>query len=248
MNAFNREEQNTATRLVTLAERRRQLVEEYGYLVKKVARRMGQRIAHAGNCIEVEDLYAVGIVGLFDAEARYDASTGHTFETFAEFRIKGEMLDELRRRDFMPRRLRVKSNRLEKATRRLHMELGRKPTAEELAQALEISIEDFEKLRREVENYRFVPVDDCFDLHVECESAFQKMVRRQEVEIFATLMERLSERERMVLDLYFFRELNLKDIGEILGVTEGRVSQIKTATIAKMRKMAAEMETVEVAA
>jgi RNA polymerase sigma factor for flagellar operon FliA len=240
MNAFDRNDAQltTTTRLVTLAERRRILVEKYGYLVKKVAGRMAQRIAHAGNCIEVDDLYAIGIEGLFDAEARYDASTGHSFETFAEFRIKGAMLDELRRRDFMPRRLRVKANKLERVARNLHRRLEREPTNAELATAMDLSVADYLKLERDVAAYRFVPVETVLDLEVSTPTPHQQAVRRQKIEIFAELLQQLSEREQLVLDLYFFRDLTLREIGDVLGVTEGRVSQIKSATVKKLREMA----------
>jgi len=218
-------------------DQRRQLVERYAPMVKRVARRIWRRLPSGQSGLEQDDLISAGIVGLLEAEKRYDATCGRPFETFAEFRVKGAMLDELRRRDPFPRRLRVKANKLKSVEEKLRNRLGRAGSDDEVAAELGLEPAELQKLRSDVEPCRFVDSEDP-GLHLEdaSPSPHRTTADREMRETLIELLDTLPEREKLVLDLYFNRELKLSEIGEILEVTVGRVSQLKTSALARLKK------------
>ncbi|MEZ4461613.1 MAG: FliA/WhiG family RNA polymerase sigma factor [bacterium] len=220
--------QNSKDSTETLRQKQERLVREHGRLVRTVAHRIFRRLPKHVRGFEEEDLVSVGILGLLDANERWDENSGIAFETFAEFRIKGAILDEIRRHDFFPRRLRARANLVKKTEARLEAELGRYPTDAEMAEAMEIPSEDFQKLKGEVAQYVFVPEEDCISLQSPFPSQDQVLAAHQLKEQLRLALEDLPEKEKLVLDLYYNHELKLKEIADILEVTEGRVSQIKS--------------------
>lgn len=220
----------------TLREHRRELVETYGPLLKRVARRIYRRLPPGADAVEEEDLLSAGVLGLFEADLKFDADAGHAFDAFAEFRIKGAMLDELRRRDFFPRRLRLKANKLRKATESLEQRLGRAPSDEELCEELSLEPSELRKLRDDCTPYRYVDAQDtAVTLEASTPNAYRVTEYRQTKTYLAECIKQLPEREQFVLDMYYNHELTLREIAEVLDLTVGRISQLKTAAINRLK-------------
>lgn len=218
------------------ARERRKLVEEYSTLVRKVARRIFRRLPPHVKAIEEEDLVSLGIIGLFEAWEKYDPDVGSSFETFAEFRIKGNILDELRKRDFFPRRLRQKANKLQKVEKKLRSELEREPTPEELAEEMDISVEKLQQIRSEVAPYSFVDAADVsFSLQSPDPDPFKLVNFKEYRDNLVDSLSELSERKQLILDLYYNKELTLKEIGEVMELTPGRISQLKSGAISDLQ-------------
>lgn len=220
----------------TPTDQRRELVEAHAALVRRVVRRLYRRLPPYARGFEEEDLLSVGIMGLLDARERYDPSSGTSFETFAEFRIKGAVLDEIRRHDFFPRRLRAKANALARAERALEEELGRPPREEEVAARLEMSLDELAALRDEVAPYSFVEADHATPIQGRRPSPEKIVAARQVHERVRALIEQLPEREQLILDLYFTRELTLAQIGQLLDYSAGRISQLKSRALTTLRE------------
>jgi RNA polymerase sigma factor FliA len=214
---------------------------EHGDLVKFIALRLISRLP---DHISVDDLMSAGILGLIDAIEKYDSGQGIPFEYYAKIRIKGAMLDEIRSMDWVPRSLRQKSNIMEKACVNLEQRLGRDPTEEEIASELNVGMHEFHKLLDEIKGISFLPEnihdvicenreshmlasgsDDLFD------SAYRKEIRSH----LAEAITGLSEKEQLVLSLYYYEEATMKEIGAALGYTESRISQIHTKAVLKLK-------------
>lgn len=225
-----------ATNIHALRQRQEQLARSYERLVRKVAWKLMTKLPDGQNTVECDDLYTIGMMGLFEADRTFDETVGQTFESFAEFRIRGAMLDELRKRDFFPRRLRTKANKLHRAELSLKATLGRDPSHVELAEALKMSPGELHQLRCETMPYTFV---DQSDPSLTLQDPNDEPDRRMEQEELRALLimslEQLSEREKLVLDLYYIQELTQREIAGILGLTEGRISQIKSSAITHLR-------------
>lgn len=207
----------------------------YG-LVKKIAYRVLRKLPEGQISVELDDLVSIGMIGLFEADGKFDDGAGQSFESFAEFRIRGAMLDELRKRDFFPRRLRAKANKLNRAERKLRASLGRDPSDEELCEALDLTLQKYQTLRRETLPYSFVDQSDpTIQLKDLAPSPFQALAELQRHQSVQEAIEMLSEREQLVLDLYFNRDFAQRDIAQMLELTEGRISQIKSAALKKLR-------------
>lgn len=234
----------------TTLERNR-VVEQYAYLINKVAYKM---IARLPANVEMDDLKSAGVIGLIDAAEKYDPEKSSNFKSYAEIRIRGSMVDELRSLDWVPRSVRQKSACIDLANRQLTARLGRVASDVELAKELGLSITDF---RRMAEKARAVSVVSYEDLggsagedrrnFLDCvadpgaaspEETSQKSNRRA---LMLKAIQKLSERQRVVLSLYYFEDLNLKEIGTILGVTESRISQIHSKAVAQLRPILGEM-------
>ncbi len=210
---------------------RERLIVHYSPLVKFVAGRLG---AGLPNSVDVGDLVGSGVFGLMDAIDRFDQDRGVKFETFAIPRIRGAILDGLRSLDWVPRSVRARSRAVQDAMARLEARLQRGPTDEELAEELEVTIEELHRWLAKIAVATVGPLDHLVASgaepgpHAAVEDAELRDTMRHEVR-------RLPERERTVLALYYDEGLTLSEIGEILGVTESRVSQIHTKAVLQLR-------------
>lgn len=228
-------EPNAPTAATTL-ETERELVVQYGPLVQRVARRMLRRLPNYQITVDLDDLISIGMMGLFEAHAKYDPEVGQRFESFAEYRVRGAMLDELRRRDFFPRRLRAKANALRQAEEKLRATLKRDPTPEELAEAMALSVEELRRVQFETAPYTFVDRDDpSVQLRDPQPSPLARIADRQRAELLLDAIKLLPDREQLILDLYFNQEMSQRQIAGILDLTEGRISQLKTGALKKLK-------------
>jgi RNA polymerase sigma factor for flagellar operon FliA len=225
---------------------RSELLERHLYLVRLLARKLSMRI---GRTVEIDDLISAGTLGLVQALEGFDVSLGNAFVTYASRRISGAMLDELRNRDWVPRSVRSKARKLYQASSRLESELGRSAQPGELARVLDIDEPTYQAWREDVDGAVMMSLDEdpTEDLHVgatlgarlsqpEAMDALDSLGREESVTTIAGALAALPERERMVLVLYFYEELNLREIAKVLHLTESRISQIRTAALKKMRR------------
>jgi len=209
------------------------VVESYLPLVWKVARQVASRLPSS---VEVEELVGAGTVGLVDAMSRYDESRCDRFEAYAEIRVRGAILDQLREMDWVPRSARAKARRLDDEGRRLQQALGRAPDASELAEALGTTSASVERMRRDVDSAGVVR-GQSLDEHAGSREAEPEFLFEQR-ELRGRLTEalvQLSTRQRHLLDLYYVRQLKLREIGDTLGVSESRVCQLLKEIVARMR-------------
>lgn len=225
-----------------LPERDRLVVAHVG-LVKALAQRLARRLPSQ---VEVADLVSIGVLGLVEAAGRYKPATGVPFDAFARRRVQGAMLDALRDLDWAPRSLRKLRRHVDGTLAQLRSQLGREPSEQELAQALDMTDTQFaasmEQLRSlEVAMVR--PLDDsgserqslleiCIDPDVGPEV---RLERREMRGLLASAIKQLPERERQVLALYYEEEMTMAEIGEVLGVCESRVSQLRSLAISRLR-------------
>ncbi len=209
-----------------------EIINEHAALVRRLAR----RFAHSsGGVVDVDDLISVGIMGLLQARENYDPAGGRPFRTYAEFRIRGAILDELRRMDPMSQPQRRKVRAFERAVAELSNELGREPSEQEIADTLKISVDQLHTTRRELQQVRFVSTenDDMPDLRAEL--AATRIDRSTLRLILIDAIRQLPERQQQVLSLYYFQDMKLKEIGDILSVTEARVCQIHKAAVLDLK-------------
>lgn len=219
------------------------LIEEYQGLVRRVARKIYGRLPEYTRGFDEEDLVSVGMLGLLEAHERYDHRCGTSFEHFAAFRIRGTILDEIRKNDFFSRRLRQKANRIKKVRTELQEELKREPENREVAKALNISLVKYQKISDSVAPYRIVDSED-MTLHlVQNELNAEELLEKRAIKMaLLQALEELPERQQLVLDLSFNRELSGREIAEILEISEGRVSQIKSEALKALRnKLSSEL-------
>ncbi len=218
---------------------RDELVEEALPLVARVAGAIGARLPHA---VEMSDLTQAGVIGLLDAADKFDRGKGVLFRTYAELRIRGAILDSLRSLDWVPRSLRRKRRELQRVEGSLEAKLGRKPTDDELALQMKLSLADLKRTREQVRRAELASFDtESFDrvvaLTVDPGSPDpHEVLERREIEqLLARAIDGLPPRERLVLSLYYHEELTMKEVGAVLGVNESRVSQIHGKAIATLR-------------
>jgi RNA polymerase sigma factor FliA len=219
---------------------------EYAPLVKYVVDKIASTLPRS---IDKEDLIHTAIIGLFDAMEKFDAGRGTKFETYAVWRIKGAVLDELRSLDWASRSTRRKAREIDRTCQQLEQKLGRSASDNEIAQQMNLKVGDFSRLVEEVRGASLlsldqaVAVDDEHDLTglgdvIEDVAATDVLAEMMETESRDELLESinaLSEQERLVIALYYYEEMTLKEIGETLGISESRVSQIHTKAIGRMR-------------
>lgn len=225
---------------------RDQLIIHYGALVKHIAHRLA--ISLPPN-VQTDDLISYGTFGLIEAIQRFDPSKGFKFETFAMVRIRGSMIDGLRAMDWVPYSVRQKSKTLEKAYNDLEMELGRTPSDEELANKLGINQNELEQMLRSFQLNTLVSIDDhvgdkgesettrLIDL-IRDDKAEDPLEQAEIKELKAILVEalgKLPERERLVIALYYYEGLTLKEIGKVLEVSESRICQMHGKAILRLR-------------
>jgi RNA polymerase sigma factor FliA len=223
---------------------RRELLELYIGLVHHVAREMSRRT----QAIELDDLVSAGTFGLIRALDSFDLSRGLAFSTYAVRRIRGAILDDLRSQDWAPRAVRVKARRLQVATAALQLRLGRAPRHEEIAAQLDIDISTYWRWRDDTASRTAVSyegeagerVNGTPPLHevlpdADAVSPAEQLGCQEEIKILRDAIARLPEKERTVMSLYYYEELNQRQIAEVMHVTESRVSQIRTQALKRLR-------------
>jgi len=224
---------------------RDRLVMEHVPLVKTLAQRLAQRLPSQ---VEMNDLISVGVLGLIDAATRYRPSTGVPFDAFARRRVNGAMLDALRELDWAPRSLRRLRREMDAAIASLRHRFGREPREEEIADAMDLSVPAYEKALEQLRTLEVgsvrqldAPTPDGTPLIELCidasEDAVTQLERKELKTHLAQAIEELPERERQILALYYQEELTLAEIGEVIGVCESRVSQLRSLAISRLRTL-----------
>lgn len=221
---------------------REKIILEYAELVKIVAGRLSM---YLGYNVEYDDLVGYGIFGLIDAIDKFDYSKGVKFETYATLRIRGAILDQIRKMDWLPRTYRQKQKKIDLAYQKLEAKLGRIATDEELAEELEITVKELTTWQNQTKISSLVSLDEYFehgsDVPVDANENShyvqpEKLVVRNELkEVLLESLESLTEKEKKVIILYYYEELTLKEISLTLEVSESRVSQLHTKALQKMR-------------
>src|SRR5512133_1757299 len=225
---------------------RDRLILTYAPLVKYVAGRLGSGLpAH----VDENDLVSYGLLGLIGAIERFDPDRDIKFETYAIARIRGSIIDELRALDWVPRSVRSRARELERAIASLEAKLGRAPTDEEIAQKVGISVDELEESLTDISRSSIAALDELWSVSgegdqvslldtIEDETGPRPEAALDETEMreaLADAISRLPEREKLVVTLYYYEELTLREIGEVLGVTESRVSQLHTKAILRLK-------------
>ena len=227
------------------AETRDEIIIEYAPLIRYIAQKIAARLP---SNIELDDLISCGAIGLMDAIDKYDPTRDNKFKTYAEFRIRGAMLDELRAQDWVPRSVREKAKLIEKSYQKLEGELGRTATDEEMCKELDISQEEFHDLLNKAKSVSLLNIDDSASFNRgdkrlmmgfledrRASNPFTAVNFKKGRERIKDGIKSLPERQRLVLSLYYYEDLNLKEIGQVLNVTESRVSQLHTQAIIQLR-------------
>lgn len=228
-----------------LGNNREQIIREYAPLIKYIAQKIAARLPAN---IELDDLISSGVIGLMDAIEKYDPTRDNKFKTYAEFRIRGAILDELRAQDWVPRSVREKAKMLERAYAKIEHERGRPATDDEVCAELKISQEEYHDLLNQVRSVSLLSYDDLNNLSKGDRKAAlgsaeggKSTTPFAEVNVahlkrsIAEAINDLPEKQRLVLSLYYYEDLNLKEIGKVLDVTESRVSQLHTQAILRLR-------------
>ncbi|MFZ5766028.1 MAG: sigma-70 family RNA polymerase sigma factor [Thermodesulfobacteriota bacterium] len=228
------------------ADKRNELILTYTPLIKYIASRLASRLPSQ---VSLDDLISCGIIGLIDAIDKFDVNKNVQFKTYAEFRIKGAMLDELRALDWVPRSIRRKITELEQAYFELEKKLGRPASDEEVAARMNISLEDFHRLLDETKTITFLDIELLRQRHPDSSlddlipepapgadmDPFSTINRSQIRDLVAQAIDQLPEKERLTVSLYYYNELTMKEIGHILGYTESRISQMHSKAMLRLR-------------
>ncbi|MCP4714441.1 MAG: FliA/WhiG family RNA polymerase sigma factor [Deltaproteobacteria bacterium] len=226
------------------SQEREQLILKYAPLIKYIANRIAARLpVH----IDIQDMINSGVLGLMDAIEKFDPEKGVKFETYAEYRVKGAILDSLRAMDWVPRSVRKVATMLENTYADLEKRLGRPATDDEVAKAMNVGVDRLHKIVNRVSNVSMISLErdekndsarhSLLDRLMDADSvtAFDKLDSEELRELLAECIENMPEKEKTVISLYYFNELTMKDIGKILKLTESRVSQIHTKAVIRLR-------------
>ncbi|MFH0926173.1 MAG: FliA/WhiG family RNA polymerase sigma factor [bacterium] len=224
------------------------IILQYAYLVKHIAYRIAMRLPPQ---VDIEDLINAGIIGLIDAVNKFDTKRGVKFNTYAESRIRGAILDELRSLDWVPRSVRQKVRKLEKLYRDLEAKLGRPAEDEEIAQAMGIRIEELQEIVEQARGTVLFSLDELWNTEgkgdgnalLDClmsprDSSNDPLLscRLEEIkERTARVIEELPLKEKLVISLYYYDELTMKEIGQVINVTESRICQLHTKAVIRLR-------------
>lgn len=214
---------------------------KYAPLVKSIAERMAMRLPPH---ISKDELASAGIIGLLDALDKFDSQMGIKFQTYAEHRIKGAMLDELRKMDWIPRSVRKDIHRIETALLDAKTKLGRDPEDFEVAKELSVDIDTYHKMLNKAQGISLISLDailpdgssPTFAKQASASSSpFDDLKVGELKEVLADALSNLSEKEQLIMSLYYYDELTLKEIAKVLGLTESRISQIHSKAIIRLR-------------
>ena len=225
---------------------REEMILQYTPLIKYIAQRLALRLPPH---ISADDLFGAGAIGLMDALDKFDPNKKVQFKTYAEFRIKGAMLDELRSLDWVSRSVRQKAAQIEKTYQALEKKKGRPAEDEEVAQEMGVSLDDYYSMLNATQGVFFldiesmrskfsqIPEEDIFDLIMDENEnhPFHQLNLAEIKKVLTRAVEELAYKEKMVVSLYYYEELTLKEIGEVLNYTESRICQIHTKAILKLR-------------
>lgn len=224
------------------SELQEKIIIEYAGLVKLVAGRLSM---YLGYNVEYDDLVGYGIFGLIDAIDKFDYNKGVKFETYASLRIRGAILDQIRKMDWIPRSIRQKQRKLDVVYQNLEVRYGRAASDEEIAKELEISVDELETWQNKTKVTNIISLDEFIEQGSETKveqnltAAFdqpEKIVEKHELkELLIKSLEALTEKEKKVIILYYYEELTLKEISRILEVSESRISQLHTKALQKMK-------------
>jgi RNA polymerase sigma factor FliA len=222
------------------------LILEYAPLIKFIAQKIAVRLP---SNIEFDDLVSSGVIGLMDAIDKYDPTRDNKFKTYAEFRIRGAILDELRAQDWVPRSVREKAKQLERAHVKLEQQLGRFPTEDEITGELKMNKEEYYDLLNQVKSVSILSLDEAGSFNSSDRKSIMSLLESCKIPsplaqlnlktvkgVVTEAIESLPEKQRLVLSLYYYEDLNLKEIGDVLEVTESRVSQLHTQAIIWLRR------------
>lgn len=227
-----------------------QLVERHAPLVKRIAHHL---IARLPASVLVDDLIQAGMIGLLEAAKNFDGSKGASFETFAGIRIRGSMLDEIRKGDWTPRSVHKNSRAITQAISQVEKATGRDARDIDVAERLQVSVREYHQMLNEVNAGKLVGIEDLgvsedvftTDATKGENSPFENMVQGSFQKALARAITTLPEREAIVLSLYYDEELNLREIGEVLEVSESRVSQIHSQAMLKLKSKMQSWRTVD---
>ncbi len=219
-----------------------QFVTEFTPLVKRIAYHMMAKLPAS---VQVDDLIQAGMIGLLDAINRYEGSYGRQFESYAAQRIRGSILDELREADWLPRSLRRKMRQIETAIRTLEQRLGCPPNEQEIANELNIPLAEYQGMLQEAGGGQLIYYEDFQESEEDhfldhlCNNhsnePLDQLLEKNLRELLVTAIEKLPEKEKMVMGMYYEQEMNLREIGEVLGVSESRICQMHTQAISRLR-------------
>jgi RNA polymerase sigma factor for flagellar operon FliA len=231
---------NSGAAMYASGQSKSELVEHHAALVKRIAYHL---IARLPASVDVEDLIQAGMIGLLDASHQFDASQGASFETYAGIRIRGSMLDEIRRNDWAPRSVHKKAREISEKMREIEQYKGRNATDAEVASALGLNLDDYHQQLQDSTGHQLFSLDEFTDndetqAHPLTTAPASPDAEVQDDDFQLALVQAidgLPERERLLMSLYYNDELNLKEIGEVLGVSESRVSQIHSQTVLRLR-------------
>jgi len=218
------------------------LLTEHMPLVKRLAHQMKAKLPPS---VEVDDLVQAGMIGLLDAISRYEENHGAQFETYAVLRIRGAMLDELRSSDWMPRSTRQNMRKVEQAMATLQQQLGRPPSESEIAKSLKLSLADYQEMLGDSGGHQLVYYEDFHDedgndswldrYAVDEDDPLRALMETDFRQAVIDAIDALPEREKLLMGLYYEEELNLKEIGAVMGVSESRVSQLHSQAVGRLR-------------
>lgn len=220
------------------------LIEQYLPMVRRQALALQVRLPAS---IELDDLVQAGMLGLLDSMSRFDANAGASFSTFASQRVRGAMIDELRSRDWLPRSVRRNARAMDASVRKLEQQLSRPPSESEIAADMDMSLEEYRQLLSDTNNGYLLPFEEMVDESGEPEAddenfvtPFDALLDHQQRSRLVAAIDELPEREKLLMALYYQEDLNLKEVGEVLGVTESRVCQLHSQAVGRLRAKLAE--------
>ncbi|MGB9108331.1 MAG: RNA polymerase sigma factor FliA [Telluria sp.] len=218
------------------------LLTEHMPLVKRLAHQMKAKLPPS---VEVDDLIQAGMIGLLDAINRYEENHGAQFETYAVLRIRGAMLDELRSNDWMPRSTRQNMRKVEQAMAALQQQLGRPPSESEIAKSLKLPLADYQEMLGDSGGHQLVYYEDFHDedgndswldrYAVDDDDPLRALLETDFRQAVIDAIDNLPPREKILMGLYYEEELNLKEIGAVMGVSESRVSQLHSQAVGRLR-------------
>jgi len=220
------------------------LIAEFAPKIRIMANRLASRLPPH---LDVDDIINVGVIGLMDAMTKYDPERETLFKTYAEFRIRGAMLDEVRAMDWVPRSVREKASKLRGTYQALEQKLGRPASEEEVAVAMGMELSALHKMLQQVSHTAVLSLDDlgvdaerevnileCI-AHDATHDPLSDLIQQDTWELLGEAIEELPEKERMVISLYYYEELTMREIGGVLGITESRVSQLHSQAVLRIK-------------